>query len=121
VHEGRCFALSDRDPERRESGAPEPRLPESYYLDESDPDVLVLRREDHTFVAAFSAMGATKECIVEAAREDYAALLERPPTRKRAQDGDGEPSGTPGRGEPVVRPATANKREDARVEPRRPS
>jgi hypothetical protein len=46
-----------------------------YYIDESDPDVLVLRRQDGTFVAAFSAQGATKEGIVEAAKEDYAALI----------------------------------------------
>ena len=46
-----------------------------YYLDESDPDVLVLRRQDGTFVAAFSAEGATREGILEAAKEDYAALL----------------------------------------------
>ena len=46
-----------------------------YHLDESDPDVLVLRRQDGSFVAAFSACGATKEGIVGAAKEDYAALL----------------------------------------------
>ena len=46
-----------------------------YYLDESDPDVLVLRRQDRTFVAAFSAQGATREGISEAAREDYRRLL----------------------------------------------
>jgi hypothetical protein len=46
-----------------------------YHLDESDPDVLVLRRQDGSLVAAFSACGATKEGIVEAAKEDYAALL----------------------------------------------
>ena len=47
-----------------------------YYLDESDPDVAVLRRQDGTFVAAFSAQGATKESIVEAAKEDYQQLME---------------------------------------------
>ena len=47
-----------------------------YYLDESDPDVAVLRRQDGTFVAAFSAQGATREGIVEAAREDYQQLME---------------------------------------------
>ncbi len=26
----------------------------SYYLDESDPDVVILRRQDDAFVAAFS-------------------------------------------------------------------
>ena len=47
-----------------------------YHLDESDPDVLVLRRQDGTFVAVFSARGATKEGIVEAAKEDYSRLVE---------------------------------------------
>ena len=46
-----------------------------YYLDESDPDVVILRRQDGTFVAAFSARGVTKEGIVEAAKEDYRKLL----------------------------------------------
>jgi hypothetical protein len=46
-----------------------------YYLDESDPDIVVLRRQDGSYVAAFSAQGARREGIVEAAREDYAALL----------------------------------------------
>jgi hypothetical protein len=69
--------VSDREPEGETRGAREPRLPSSYYLDESDPDVLVLRRKDGTFVAAFSAQGATREGIVEAAKEDYAALLAR--------------------------------------------
>jgi hypothetical protein len=47
-----------------------------YYLDESDPDIVLLRRQDGSFVAAFSARGATREGIVEAAREDYRRLLE---------------------------------------------
>jgi hypothetical protein len=47
-----------------------------YSLDQSDPDiVVVLRRQDGSYVAAFSAIGATREGIVEAAKEDYAALL----------------------------------------------
>ena len=46
-----------------------------YYLDESDPDILVLRRQDGAFVAAFSALGATTEGIAEAAKEDYRKLL----------------------------------------------
>jgi hypothetical protein len=46
-----------------------------YHLDESDPDIVVLRRQDDTFVAAFSARGATREDIVEAAKEDYGELL----------------------------------------------
>jgi PAS domain-containing protein len=48
-----------------------------YYLDESDPDVVVLRRQDGASVAAFSARGATREGIVEAAKEDYRQLVSR--------------------------------------------
>jgi hypothetical protein len=48
----------------------------NYFLDESDPDIVVLRRQDGAFVAAFSAQGATKEGIREAAMEDYRALVE---------------------------------------------
>ena len=47
-----------------------------YYLDESDPDIVILRRQDGAFVAAFSARGATREGIAEAAEEDYGRLLE---------------------------------------------
>ena len=55
-----------------ESVENEPLLPKfDYYLDESDPDILVLRRQDGSFVAAFSARGGTREGIVEAAKEDY--------------------------------------------------
>jgi hypothetical protein len=46
-----------------------------YDLDESDPDVLILRRQDGAFVAAFSTIGATIKGIVEAAEHDYEALL----------------------------------------------
>ena len=67
--------MSDKEPDREGSEAQGPALPEHYYLDESDPDVLVLRRQDGTFVAAFSAQGATQEGIVEAAKEDYYAAL----------------------------------------------
>ena len=42
-----------------------------YHLDESDPDKVILRRQDDAFVAAFSARGYTKEGIIEAAKEDY--------------------------------------------------
>ena len=49
----------------------DPLMPKfGYRLDESDPDVLVLRRRDGSFVAAFSACGATGEGILEAAKED---------------------------------------------------
>ena len=47
----------------------------NYYLDESDPDILMLRRQDDTFVAAFSAQGMTREGIIEAAKDDYRELV----------------------------------------------
>jgi hypothetical protein len=60
-----------------ESVEDEPSLAKfDYYIDESDPDIVVLRRQDGAFVAAFSARGATREGIGEAAREDYRRLLE---------------------------------------------
>jgi hypothetical protein len=37
-----------------------------YFLDESDPDIVMLLRQDGSFVAAFSARGATRESIDEA-------------------------------------------------------
>jgi hypothetical protein len=52
------------------------RLPFNYILDESDPDVVILRRQDGCFVAAFSARGATEEGIREAAMEDYRIMFE---------------------------------------------
>jgi hypothetical protein len=47
------------------------KIPFNYVLDESDPDIVILRRRDGSFVAAFSASGATKEGIREAAMADY--------------------------------------------------
>jgi hypothetical protein len=47
-----------------------------YYIDESDSDIVALRRQDGSFVGAFSAMGATRESIAEAAKEDYFKLIE---------------------------------------------
>jgi hypothetical protein len=47
-----------------------------YYLDQSDPDIVILRRQDGAFAAAFSARGATTEGIVEAAKEDYRTVIE---------------------------------------------
>jgi hypothetical protein len=74
------FVLAQRKQEREERTWEESALPTSYYLDESDPDILILRRQDDTFVAAFSARGATREGIVEAAKEDYyRTLLARTP------------------------------------------
>ena len=37
---------------------------------------MILRRQDGSFVAAFSARGATTEGIAEAAKEDYGRLIE---------------------------------------------
>src|SRR5215207_2485468 len=48
-----------------------PWLEPNYVLDESDPDIVVLRRADGSFVAAFSASGVTREGILQAAQEDY--------------------------------------------------
>jgi hypothetical protein len=68
---------------RARENVEELRFPKAnYYLDESDPDMVVLRRQDGTFVAAFSAQGATKEGIVEAATQDYAALGQKSSTRQ---------------------------------------
>ncbi len=54
----------------------EPMYPKfDCYLDETDPDILILRRQDGAFVAAFSARGATKEGIAQATKEDYLALI----------------------------------------------
>jgi hypothetical protein len=47
-----------------------------YYLDESDPDVVILRRQDGSFVAAFSARDVTGEGIVDAAWVHYRGLIQ---------------------------------------------
>jgi hypothetical protein len=89
--------LSDREPQSQPSGPQGPEwLPKfDYYIDESDPDVLVLRRQDGTFVAAFSASGVTREGILQAAIEDYAALLSG-----MGSAGEGpDPADTPGGGD----------------------
>ena len=52
------------------------KLPFNYILDESDPDIVILRRQDGCFVAAFSARGATEEGIRETAIEDFRILFE---------------------------------------------
>jgi hypothetical protein len=67
------------------------RLPKfDYHLDESDPDILVLRRQDGSSVAAFSARGAGREGIVEAAEEDYRALIEEHADSLRRQQDNKE-------------------------------
>jgi hypothetical protein len=70
------FVVAHREQKRSEL------TPSYYYLDESDPDILILCRQDGSFVAAFSAQGATRESIVEAAKEDYRALLAHKPPFK---------------------------------------
>ena len=58
------------------SARPKPPLPSfSYYLDGSDPDMVILRRQDDSFVAAFSARGVTEEGVIGAANEDYRELV----------------------------------------------
>jgi hypothetical protein len=47
------------------------RLPPGYRLDRSDSDVLALRNPEGWAVAYFSARGAAKEAIEEAAWEDH--------------------------------------------------
>ena len=68
-----------RRPIRRRHSGQGPRerkLPSFiYYLDESDPDIVVLRHQDGSFVAAFSAGGVTREGITDAAKEDYRELV----------------------------------------------
>jgi hypothetical protein len=51
----------------------------NYCLDESDPDIVILRRQDGSLVAVFSASGATRKGIVEAAKEDYRELIRAHP------------------------------------------
>lgn len=67
----------------------DPRLPRfDYHLDRSDPDILILRRQDDSFVAAFSARGATREGIVEAAGKDYRGLVRAYRVRRRRAGGE---------------------------------
>ncbi len=68
----------------------EMKLPKfDYHLDESDPDLVMLRRQDGSLVTAFSARGATWEGIVEAAKEDYRALIqEHAESLRRQQEGN---------------------------------
>jgi hypothetical protein len=86
--------MADRQLDRYERTQGAEALPESYYLDESDPDVLILRRQDGAFVAAFSAQGASREGIVQAAKEDYYVALISEQLRGGYQEPD--PAGTRG-------------------------
>lgn len=47
----------------------------NYYLDESEPDIVILRRQDDSFVAALSASGPTREGNIDTAKEDYRDLV----------------------------------------------
>jgi hypothetical protein len=84
--------LSDREPQSQASGAQGPEgLPKfDYYIDESDPDTVILRRQDGAFVAAFSAGGATKEGIIEAVKEDYRQLVEAYAAQQSQEEEDTE-------------------------------
>ena len=55
----------------RTGSSKEVRLPPSYRLDHSDPDVLVLRCLNGKAVARFSAWGATAEAIEREATTHY--------------------------------------------------
>ena len=68
----------------------EMKLPKfDYHLDESNPDLVMLRRQDGSLVAAFSALGATREGIVEASEEGYRALIqEHAESLRRQQEGN---------------------------------
>ena len=98
-----------------------------YYLDESDPDLTVLRRQDGSFVAAFSAQGATKEGIVEAAKEDYGELIRAQAVsvgrgeegRRRAEGCRRPPEEDGGAADEVRRPRAAEPEEDEEVDVRR--
>jgi hypothetical protein len=49
----------------------EPPLPPGYYLDRSDPEVLILRSEEGALVARFSTRGYAAESIEREAWEDH--------------------------------------------------
>ena len=49
----------------------EPPLPPGYYLDRSDPEVLILRSPEGAVVARFSAPGYLAESVEREAWEDY--------------------------------------------------
>ena len=56
------------DGPREERG---PYLPSGYHLDETDRDLVVLRREDGSEVAAFSSTGADPKEVERVAWEDF--------------------------------------------------
>jgi hypothetical protein len=54
-------------------------LPPGYYLDRSDPEVLVLRRGEGSVVARFSAPGYLAESVEQEAWEDHRQRNKRSP------------------------------------------
>ena len=70
-HRARVGKTPLRDGDRGAGGLPK----FDYHLDESDPGMLVLGRQDGAFVAVFSALGASREGVVEATKEDHAGWL----------------------------------------------
>ena len=65
-----------------ESVEEEPLLPKfDYHLDESDPDILVLRRQDGSFVAAFSARVPPRKGSPKPPRRIIGCLWRLIPTR----------------------------------------
>jgi hypothetical protein len=63
IRESRFFDLADRLDRKK-------MLPHSYYVDESVPGILNLRRQDDTFGAEGGYEDAPKEGLVKAARND---------------------------------------------------
>lgn len=57
-------------------------IPDGYILDESDPDILALRRADGSVVAFFSADGAMPDLIEHIAWEDARKKLGAPPPQR---------------------------------------
>jgi hypothetical protein len=60
--------MRGRDGDR---GRRSPYLPDDYYLDETDPDEVVLRRRDGSEVAVFSATEADPKEVERVAWEDF--------------------------------------------------
>lgn len=56
-----------------QSGKEEIPLPEGYYLEEEEPDFLILRRRDGSVVGMFAFPDATPETIGKAAENDARA------------------------------------------------
>lgn len=86
----------EHHPRRGETGeetrASRAWLSAGYTLDESDPEILILRRTDGSFSAAFSVAGATREGILSAAEEDR--RRDYPDDRERIRHGSCSRDGT---------------------------